>query len=239
MANLQETPVYDAGVYQLETSDPVLGGPDGPSNAPLKNLANRTAYLKGRVDDLEAGVWLPSVDYPNQILPHGCYRTIGDGYDSIRNADVTFMPYIARTKQTIKRVATYVETAETGGTIRLGLYSWLGNRPNTRMHDFGSVSTATKGFKSLIPNVVINPGLYALAYVSSNSGALRVAQMSVDLAARNDILGYEPGVIPGFTIGALGVAGSGDSIPAQFNRESYSRISAQNLMLIMLEVERA
>lgn len=59
MANLTETPTYDAGVYQIETSDPVLGGPDGTTNVPLKNLANRTAYLKKHVDDLESGATLP------------------------------------------------------------------------------------------------------------------------------------------------------------------------------------
>lgn len=55
MANLSETPTYDVGVYQLETSDPVQGGPSGVSNAPLKNLANRTAYLKQRIDSIESG----------------------------------------------------------------------------------------------------------------------------------------------------------------------------------------
>lgn len=55
MANLTETPTYDAGVYQLETADPVQGGAAGVSNAPLKNLANRTAYLKQRVDGIESG----------------------------------------------------------------------------------------------------------------------------------------------------------------------------------------
>lgn len=54
MANLPETASWDAGVYQLETTDPVLGGPNGKSNLPLKNLANRTAYLKAQVDSLSA-----------------------------------------------------------------------------------------------------------------------------------------------------------------------------------------
>jgi len=55
MANLPETATYDAGVYQLETTDPVQGGPSGVSNSPLKNLTNRTAYLKQRVDSIESG----------------------------------------------------------------------------------------------------------------------------------------------------------------------------------------
>lgn len=52
MANLSETPTYDAGVYQLETSDPLLGGADGVLNQAAKNLANRTAWLKQQIDPL-------------------------------------------------------------------------------------------------------------------------------------------------------------------------------------------
>ena len=55
MANLTETAVYDAGVYQIETTDPVSGGATGIANKPLINLANRTAFLKGKVDGILAG----------------------------------------------------------------------------------------------------------------------------------------------------------------------------------------
>lgn len=50
MAYLTETSTWDVGVYELEVGDPVAGGPSGVSNAPLKNLANRTKYLKDAVD---------------------------------------------------------------------------------------------------------------------------------------------------------------------------------------------
>jgi len=53
MANVPESPIYDAGVYQLELLDPVQGGAAGVSNKPGINLANRTAYLKQHVDALE------------------------------------------------------------------------------------------------------------------------------------------------------------------------------------------
>lgn len=56
MANLQEVNSWDLGIYQLETNDPVLGGPGGTSNKQAQALANRTAYLKQHVDDIEAGV---------------------------------------------------------------------------------------------------------------------------------------------------------------------------------------
>lgn len=50
MANLPETPDYPAGVYQLETSDPVLGGPGGIANRQAEQLVNRTSWLKAKID---------------------------------------------------------------------------------------------------------------------------------------------------------------------------------------------
>ncbi|WP_459349600.1 phage tail fiber protein, partial [Pectobacterium versatile] len=46
MANLSENPQWVDGIYQIETSDPVVGGPDGVSNRQAKELASRTRYLK-------------------------------------------------------------------------------------------------------------------------------------------------------------------------------------------------
>ena len=50
MANLPETPQWEDGIYQIEVSDPVLGGPDGISNRQGKQLASRTLYLKQQVE---------------------------------------------------------------------------------------------------------------------------------------------------------------------------------------------
>ena len=46
MANLIETNRWEAGIYQLETSDPVMGGPNGIDNRAPRELANRTLWLK-------------------------------------------------------------------------------------------------------------------------------------------------------------------------------------------------
>lgn len=64
MANQPEQVQYDAGVYQLETTDPVDGGVGAVSNKPLLNLANRTAYLKQHVDNLENGTTIPPTVAP-------------------------------------------------------------------------------------------------------------------------------------------------------------------------------
>jgi hypothetical protein len=60
MANITETATFDANVYQIATSDPVLGGADGIANAQAKALANRTKFLKAHVDAIEDGSFVPS-----------------------------------------------------------------------------------------------------------------------------------------------------------------------------------
>jgi hypothetical protein len=49
MTNLVEVENYDEGVYQFELTDPIRGGADGVDNRPLKNLANRTKWLKAQI----------------------------------------------------------------------------------------------------------------------------------------------------------------------------------------------
>lgn len=51
MGKLTELAQWEDDVYQIETSDPVLGGPEGVSNKPQKQLANRTQWLKKRLEE--------------------------------------------------------------------------------------------------------------------------------------------------------------------------------------------
>jgi hypothetical protein len=52
MANQPELDQFDAGIYQLEKTDPVLAGLGGITNAPLVNIANRTRYLFNRIAEI-------------------------------------------------------------------------------------------------------------------------------------------------------------------------------------------
>lgn len=83
MANQPEQVQYDAGVYQLEAVDPVDGGVGAVSNKPLLNVANRTAYLKQHVDNLESGATIPPtvapINSPNFTgSPTGPTAPLGD-----------------------------------------------------------------------------------------------------------------------------------------------------------------
>ena len=52
MANLTLTRQWVENIYQLETSDPVMGGPDGIDNRQAKELGVRTNWLKDQVDTI-------------------------------------------------------------------------------------------------------------------------------------------------------------------------------------------
>lgn len=54
MANLPTTPTWSPDVTQIETTDKVLGGPDGVINVQARQLADRTAYLKQEVEAVGA-----------------------------------------------------------------------------------------------------------------------------------------------------------------------------------------
>ncbi|ECV5352138.1 tail fiber protein [Salmonella enterica subsp. enterica] len=51
MGKLTELAQWEDDVYQIETSDPVLGGPEGITNRPAKQLANRTQWLKEKLEE--------------------------------------------------------------------------------------------------------------------------------------------------------------------------------------------
>ena len=57
MADLNETPVWENGIYQIETTDGVAGGPpninggQGLANAGVAQLANRTGWLKATMEN--------------------------------------------------------------------------------------------------------------------------------------------------------------------------------------------
>lgn len=82
MADLVESNIWENGIYQLEQTDPVLGGPpnlnlsQGMANVQPLQLANRTLYLRELIED-----GLAALALLNQI------KTV-DGHGSGLNADM-------------------------------------------------------------------------------------------------------------------------------------------------------
>ncbi|MGV3860461.1 phage tail protein [Citrobacter freundii] len=131
MANLPETPQWEQGIYQIEVSDPVLGGPDGISNRQGKQLASRTLYLKQQVEkggsDLAAHI--AAADPHTQYAPKASPTFTGTPTaPTPANSDNS--KKLATTEFVVKALAALAGSApETLDTLK-ELADALGNDPN-------------------------------------------------------------------------------------------------------------
>lgn len=100
MANLTPNAQFDE-VYQIETTDSVIGGPGGIANQQAQQLLNRTEYLKGQLD--ASGNAL--ADHVAADDPHSQYAT---GYDLENHAGDADDPHAA---------AGYVKDSEIDGLL--------------------------------------------------------------------------------------------------------------------------
>lgn len=131
MANLPETPQWEDGIYQIEVSDPVLGGPDGISNRQAKQLASRTSYLKQKVEksgtDLAAHI--AAADPHTQYAPKASPTFTGTPTaPTPANSDNS--KKLATTEFVAKALAALAGSApETLDTLK-ELADALGNDPN-------------------------------------------------------------------------------------------------------------
>lgn len=73
MANLTELAEWSDGIYQIEKTDPVVGGENGISNRQAQQLANRTSYIRNCL----IGIPLP---YPLAEVPAGYLAFNGQSF---------------------------------------------------------------------------------------------------------------------------------------------------------------
>jgi hypothetical protein len=130
MANLTENPaVFESGIYQIETTDPVLGGvPNvatgaGMSNIPHVQLANRTAFLKKVIDDTGLG----AAAVPLVTLNSAAARLTGSYRFASGDAN-TPASGVAGTLEVIAASASAVnQTAFDSATTRMWTRFWNGS----------------------------------------------------------------------------------------------------------------
>ena len=103
MANLKETAAWESGIYQLETTDPVVGGADGISNKQAIQLANRTSYLKGEVEALKSDA--------NAKL--ASKRDVSDSYSKTQTAAL-----LAPKLDTVAAEATYMKKTDASSFLQ-------------------------------------------------------------------------------------------------------------------------
>lgn len=132
MANITENSVWESGIYQLETDDPVLGGPVGfdagspvigHANAQAQQLANRSKWLYDNKANTE--------DLTNTTDPMKGAAIIGRSVVSVKSVEDLLQQ--ARVTNSLFAVRSYYNGGKEGG----GLWTW--DELSTEPDDYGSV----------------------------------------------------------------------------------------------------
>lgn len=122
MANLTPTSSFD-NVYQLETSDPVLGGAGGIANAQAQALANRTEWLRTQ----NTTRLLRNAQARSNVVLAGKYDSTTGEYNALSapasntlrlTADVSF-PFIISAMAGYDVLGEIVEIAKTEANLEL------------------------------------------------------------------------------------------------------------------------
>lgn len=104
MANVKEDKIWEEGIYQLEVTDPVVGGIDGISNKQAKQLANRTSYLKEQLEN----------DKNSVDTALAKKRDVEDSY-SKNEVDEKFTDTGKLIKEKLDKTETAADSAKLGG----------------------------------------------------------------------------------------------------------------------------
>ncbi|WP_342059137.1 gp53-like domain-containing protein [Aeromonas sp. OTU364] len=192
MANLQEVVSWDAGVYQLETSDPVLGGPGGTSNKQAQALANRTAYLKKHMDDLEGGT--TAAGKANKLTTARTIAVAGDvtgqaSFDGSGNISITATyknsGVVAGTYRSVTVDAKGNVTAGSNPTTLLG-YGITDAVPSSQKGAANGVATLDSGGK--VPVAQIPATAITDTFVVGTQAAMLALTAEIgDVAVRTDL----------------------------------------------------
>ncbi|EHR9410728.1 tail fiber protein [Escherichia coli] len=99
MGNLNETEKWEEKIYQLETSDPVLGGANGISNRAPRQLANRTKWLKKKTEEAAQSLaeHVRSRNHPDATLT-------AKGFTQLSSATNSKSETLAATSKAVKAV---------------------------------------------------------------------------------------------------------------------------------------
>lgn len=187
MANLKEQDKWEDGVYQIEENDPVLGGENGVTNRPIKQLANRTSWLKKALGLLE------KKSAPKDLTADSKSATQDDGHThALPSASTTAKGVVKLNSATDSSSETEAATPKAIKNIKglidavvRNLTNYIPNSKKSNAIDSNSADTVatSAAVKSAFDRAVTadNNNLFQKIYVSSDT-------LDLDLTNRQQII---------------------------------------------------
>jgi len=135
MANLKEQDKWEDGVYQIEENDPVLGGENGITNKPIKQLANRTFWLKKALE------LLGKKSAPKDLTADSTSATEADGHThALPSASTTAKGVVKLNSATNSASETEAATPKAVKSV------------NDKLTGFVPYSSNIKNYATVVPN---------------------------------------------------------------------------------------
>lgn len=135
MANLKEQDKWEDGVYQIEENDPVLGGENGITNKPIKQLANRTSWLKKALE------LLGKKSAPKDLTADSTSSTEADGHThALPSASTTAKGVVKLNSATNSASETEAATPKAVKSV------------NDKLTGFVPYSSNIKNYATVVPN---------------------------------------------------------------------------------------
>lgn len=136
MANLTEATTWSSGIYQIETSDPVLGGANGIANRQAKELAARTQWLRTELNKAISSIGTNKTTADNAIaLKADKSRQITAGAGLTGGGDLS---------------ANRTIGLATPSTLSGSTTNWVGNGTTGHTHEIAKATPTLAGVVKLI-----------------------------------------------------------------------------------------
>lgn len=157
MAGLILTPEWTEEIYQLETSDPVMGGPDGIDNRQAIQLGKRTEYLKQEVEKCAPSAspkftGTPTAPTPSQTVSNTQVATT----EFVKEAIAALVGSAPATLDTLAEIATALGN---DGKIKEVLLAEIAKKANTT--DFNNLKNLLVGIPFPYPLSAVPSGCLA------------------------------------------------------------------------------
>jgi hypothetical protein len=215
MANLTESPIYEPGIFQLEKTTPPLGGApafNGPNpsaghaNAQASQLANRTAWLKSELADIQA-------QFSSLLADINSYNSIEQGAGIVGYNDS--LPYLQNS------VGNKLQSLDD----RIDLVS-VGNKTYSSYSNMVADLSPGEGTTAIVtsdPNSTLN-GWYSKLGGSGTGSWVRLSNQPVSYSqAERLFLALDETPIPGY---AWAVGDNHGSYPILLNTDGTTELAA-------------
>lgn len=164
MADITENtqnPVWSNGIYQIETSDPVLGGANGIANRQAKELAARTQWLKTELAKAVQSIGTNQTATNNGLATKADKtRQISVGAGLTGGGDLT---------------ANRIIGLATPSTLSGSTTNWVGNGTTGHTHQLAAATATVAGVAKLIDGLNSDDGTAALSARQGKALAEQIA----------------------------------------------------------------